>query len=194
MCRQPRNIEFHLPAWVDEYIADVDCISLVQERMSFVIEAARRNVEQQTGGPFAAAIFECDSGKLVALGVNRVTSEGLSILHAEMVAFAVAQKKLGSYDLGAQSLAAHELVTSTEPCAMCFGALPWSGVRRVVTGARDEDARAIGFDEGPKMHDWREQLARRDIDSLCDVCRKQAKQVLVDYAATGGVLYNSRAG
>jgi len=68
--------------------------------MSFVIEAAQLNISKSTGGPFAAAVFETESGKLVSLGVNLVTSEGLSILHAEIVAFALAQKKIGSYDLG----------------------------------------------------------------------------------------------
>ncbi len=194
MCQQPRHIEFDLPAWVDAYIADIERISGLQQRMSFVVEAARRNVEQQTGGPFAAAIFERDSGRLIALGVNRVTPGGLSILHAEMVAFAVAQRKLGNYDLGAESMPAHELVTSAEPCAMCFGALIWSGVRRLVTGAREQDVRAIGFDEGPRVQDWRGQLASRGIESFRDVGREQAVRVLGDYLVTGGVLYNSRAG
>jgi hypothetical protein len=33
---------------------------------------------------------------------------------------------------------------------MCFGAIPWSGRRRLVSGARSSDAEDIGFDEGPK--------------------------------------------
>ena len=160
--------------------------------MAFVIEASRINVEQQTGGPFAAAIFERDSGKLVSLGINLVETEKLSILHAEMVAFAVAQAKLGTYDLGAEGLPAHELVTSTEPCAMCFGAISWSGVRRVVTGARDPDARSIGFDEGPKMTDWQSALEQRGIEVVRDIQREQAAAVLTDYLAGGGGIYNSR--
>jgi len=86
----------------------------------------------------AAAIFESESGRLVSLGgVNLVTSEGLSILHAETLALALAQHKPGTYDLGRYDLPAHELVTVTEPSAMCLGAIPWSGVRRLITGARD---------------------------------------------------------
>jgi len=160
--------------------------------MSFVIEAAQLNVSKGTGGPFAAAVFETESGKLVSLGVNLVTSEGLSILHAEMVAFALAQKKIGSYDLGRYDLPAHELVTSIEPCAMCFGAIPWSGVRRVITGARDADARRIGFDEGPKMKEWRSELEKRGIATICDVSREAAAQVLLNYSLQGGKIYNSR--
>lgn len=164
----------------------------VEHRMSFVIEAARLNVANGTGGPFAAAVFERDSGMLVSLGVNLVTSAGMSILHAEMVALSLAQAKLGGYDLGGPGLPAHELVTATEPCAMCLGAIPWSGVRRLITGARDADARAIGFDEGPKTAEWRNELEKRGISVICDVERENAVRVLRDYSLRGGAIYNSR--
>jgi len=192
MYQQPSSIQFALPAWIPEFIKNYSIIEKPDERMSFVIEASRRNIVEQTGGPFAAAIFERESGKLVGLGVNLVTTEKLSILHAEMVAFAVAQTKLGSYDLGAEGLPSHELVTSTEPCAMCFGAIAWSGVRRVVTGARDLDARGIGFDEGPKTGNWQAALEQRGIEVICNVQQKAAASVLSEYLARGGSIYNSR--
>ena len=193
MSFQPGLIEIQLPEWIDRFLTEYPgYISSIQDRMSFVIEAAQRNISEGTGGPFAAAVFEAESGKLISLGVNLVTSQGLSILHAEMVAFALAQKKIGSYDLGRQDLAAHELVTGVEPCAMCFGAIPWSGVRRVITGARDSDARSIGFDEGPKMKDWRIELEKRGIATICDVSREAAARVLLNYSLQGGKIYNSR--
>jgi tRNA(Arg) A34 adenosine deaminase TadA len=193
MSFQPSVIEIKLPEWIDSFL--LGCpgyISSIEDRMSFVIEAAQLNISKSTGGPFAAAVFETESGKLVSLGVNLVTSEGLSILHAEMVAFALAQKKIGSYDLGRYDLPAHELVTSIEPCAMCFGAIPWSGVRRVIAGARDADARRIGFDEGPKMKEWRSELEKRGISTICDISREAAAQVLLNYSLQGGKIYNSR--
>jgi len=193
MSFQPSVIEIKLPEWIDSFLLRYpDYISSIEDRMSFVIEAAQLNVSKGTGGPFAAAVFETESGKLVSLGINLVTSEGLSILHAEMVAFALAQKKIGSYDLGRNDLPAHELVTSIEPCAMCFGAIPWSGVRRVIAGARDADARRIGFDEGPKMKEWRSELEKRGIATICDVSREAATQVLLNYSLQGGKIYNSR--
>lgn len=193
MSFQPGILEVKLPAWMEDFLLGrVTCIASIRDRMSLVIEAARLNVVQGTGGPFAAAVFETESGKLVSLGVNLVVAGGMSILHAEMLAFALAQKKLGRYDLGRRDLPAHELVTSTEPCAMCFGAVPWSGVSRVITGARDSDARNIGFDEGPKMSTWRSELEKRGISTLCDVEREAAAQVLLDYSLQGGKIYNSR--
>jgi len=193
MSFQPGVIEIQLPEWITHFLQGYpDFILPVKDRMSLVIEAAQRNISEGTGGPFAAAVFEMESGKLISLGVNLVLSQGLSILHAEMLAFTLAQIKIGSYDLGRYDLPAHELVTSIEPCAMCFGAIPWSGVRRVITGGRDADARSIGFDEGPKMQDWKSELEKRGIATICDVSREAAVQVLLNYSLQGGIIYNSR--
>ncbi len=192
MFTQPTALHFEIPAWLVEYTRDAVPIESAADRMRFVSEASRLNIEHQTGGPFAAAIFESDTGKLVSLGVNLVTSQGSSILHAEMVAIALAQLKLGTYDLGRADLPEHTLVTSTEPCAMCLGAIPWSGVRQVLTGARDSDARAIGFDEGDKPADWQDALRDRGIDVVADLLRDEARGVLETYHDGDGRIYNAR--
>ena len=114
--------------------------------MAFVVDLARRNVEHGTGGPFAAGVFERDTGGLIAIGVNMVEPSQTAVAHAEMVAITLAGRAVGSFDLSVRG--ATELVASTEPCAMCLGAVPWSGVRRLVCGATDADAREVGFDEG----------------------------------------------
>lgn len=158
--------------------------------MALVIALARDNVNRKTGGPFAAAVFERESGRLVAAGVNLVTTAGLSIAHAEIVALMGAQRAIGDYHLGRPGRPALELVTSTAPCAMCLGAIPWSGVHALVCGARDEDARAIGFDEGHKPADWRANLASRGILLTEDVGREAAAAVLREYRDAGGEIYN----
>jgi len=187
---QPTSLHFELPAWLAEYARDAPAMTSPAESVDFVVRAARLNIEQGTGGPFAAAIFESSSGGLVSVGVNLVTSQNSSILHAEMVAIALAQLKLCTYDLGRPDLPAHTLVTSTEPCAMCLGAIPWSGVRRLIIGARDCDARAVGFDEGQKVADWQGGLRSRGIDVLTDIQRDAARAVLEAYRDLGGSIYN----
>lgn len=162
--------------------------------MRLVIELARRNVAEGTGGPFGAAVFDLDSHKLIAPGINLVVASGYSWAHAEMVAYTIAQQVLGNHDLGSKGMPRCELVTSVEPCAMCFGATPWSGVRQLICGARDDDARAIGFDEGPKVDDWAAALESRGIKVVADNLREEASQVLKDYAAQGGPIYNARGG
>jgi tRNA(Arg) A34 adenosine deaminase TadA len=181
-----------IPAWVDRFLADSPRVfPETDDRMRFVLELSRRNVRHKTGGPFGAAVFDCD-GQLIAPGINLVVISNCSLLHAEMVALAGAQQKLGRYDIGDSGRLHFDLFASTEPCAMCFGAIPWSGVSRLVCGARDEDARAIGFDEGPKLSDWVSALKDRGIIVLRDILRNDATAVLQEYVEAGGILYNAR--
>jgi len=184
---------FNLPAWAELTVRQqkMPLVSRIQ-RMRFVIRLAMENVERGTGGPFGAAVFEAKKGTLVSIGVNIVTIANCSHSHAEMVALANAQKELENFDLGAPGFPEHELVTSCEPCAMCYGAIPWSGVRKLVCGARCEDAEAIGFDEGPKPRMWARALEARGISVAQNVCRKEAVSVLQEYKKRGGMIYNPR--
>lgn len=177
-----------IPAWLTVF----ECIHqrpfpTVEERMALAIELAEHNINARTGGPFGAAIFQMDKGLLVAAGVNVVTRANCSLLHAEMVAIARAQQELETWNLAAEGR--YELVTSCAPCAMCLGAIPWSGVCSVVCGARDEHARAIGFDEGTKPADWAGELQKRGIAVTQDILMDNATAVLNRYAAAGGVIY-----
>jgi hypothetical protein len=61
-----------------------------------------------------------------------------------------------------------------------------------VCGARDADAREIGFDEGPKPPDWIAALEERGIAVVRDVLREEARSVLSLYRDSGGALYNAR--
>ena len=189
------SLELSLPEWVEKFLPPEDTVfPTVRERMGLVVELSRLNIEHGTGGPFGAAIFDMESDRLIAPGVNMVESLNCSVIHAEIVAIMLAQKITGSYDLGGHGIPPLELVSSAEPCAMCFGAIPWSGVRRLVCGARDGDARGIGFDEGPKISAWAGALEDLGIEVMRDVCRKEATGVLKRYDEMGGVIYNSRQG
>ena len=83
---------------------------------------------------------------------------------------------MGDFDLGGAERPAYELATSAEPCAMCLGAVPWSGVRHLSCAARGEDAEAIGFDEGDKPRDWPRTLEERGISVARDVLRDDGRR------------------
>jgi len=183
------EFRFALPAWVNDINEAGVVLPELEQRAAFVVEASRHNITEHGGGPFAAGIFERATGKLIALGVNLVVVEKCSVLHAEMVAIMIAQRSVGVYSFAGRDL---ELITSCEPCAMCYGAVPWSGVRRLVCAAREADARAAGFDEGAKVNDWQGELRARGIDVEIDICRTQAAAVLSDYASRGGEIYNGQ--
>ncbi len=180
------SISIKLPEWINKEIEKNVLFSSDQQKMQFVINCGIQNVKFQTGGPFAAAIFNATTHELIAPGVNVVVASHCSLAHAEMMAIGIAQQKLGSFELGKDT----ELFTSTAPCAMCLGAIPWSGVGRVVCAARDEDARAIGFDEGAKIDKWVEALTQRGISVTVDFMRNEGKAVLDLYASLGGKIYN----
>ena len=67
-------------------------------------------------------------------------------------------------------------------------------MRSLLCGARAEDARAVGFDEGEKPADWPAALERRGISVGRDVLREEAAAVLRRYAEGGGEIYNAREG
>lgn len=142
------TLTISLPDWLNERLAAPIWIQGDEARMRFVIDLAHENVARRTGGPFAAAVFRSDDGRCVSAGVNSVMRLNSAVLHAEVVALMFAQARVGSYTLRVAD-ASYELVTSCEPCAMCLGAILWSGVRRLVCGAARSDAERIGFDEGP---------------------------------------------
>jgi len=186
---------FNLPGGVERFLREQQTPALsLRDRMQLVIRLALWNVEQGTGGPFGAAVFESPTGALVSVGVNLVTVTNCSHAHAEMVALANAQQQIRSFDLGAPGMPPYELVTSCEPCAMCFGAIPLSGVRSLVCGARSEDAEAFGFDEGAKAKNWVTALEDRGIAVVRDVCREEVMVVFEEYRKRGGRIYNPRRG
>lgn len=182
-------ITIELPGWIDAVVADAGPLADDDERLGLAIKLARRNVAEGTGGPFGALVVEESSGEVLAAGVNVVVPSSTAIAHAEITAIAIAGQRLGNFDLGGGGRMG--LYSSTEPCLMCLGATVWSGVGRLVIGARDEDAAAVGFDEGPKPDRWVEKLATRGIEVTADVLRPQAADVLREYAAVGGPIYNA---
>ena len=184
------NFMIELPKWFCRYLEEINkSFSSPQEKMKFVIGLSQRNIQEKTGGPFGAAVFEKNSGQLVSAGVNLVISSGLSIAHAEIVALSLAQKEISQYRLSNRQDCSYELFTSCQPCAMCLGAIPWSGVSSVVCGATEDDAAAAGFDEGHKPDAWQKGLQERGITVVCDVLKDAASQVLKGYGNSKGVIY-----
>jgi tRNA(Arg) A34 adenosine deaminase TadA len=185
------SVHVKLPEWLVRLCSQASGrFPTVDSRVDFAVGLARENVARGTGGPFGAAVFDVETGELAAAGVNLVVSANCSVLHAEIVAIVGAQSRLGTYDLAAGG-GVYELASSAAPCAMCLGAIPWSGIRRLSCGARGSDVEAIGFDEGDKPEAWEARLAARGIEVFTDVCRQSAVAVLCDYAARGGPVYNS---
>ena len=184
-------VHVEYPAWVNETVDWNRTYDSDEDRMRLAIAVSLENVERDTGGPFGAAIFEGGTGRLVAVGMNSVVRLNNCTLHGEMVAFMMAQQRLGSFTLAAPGFPVHELFTSCEPCSMCLGASLWSGVKRIVYGAGREDALRLNFEEGPVFPSSYKYLEDRGITIVRDVLRAEARAVLEHYRTRSGTIYNA---
>jgi tRNA(Arg) A34 adenosine deaminase TadA len=188
---ESRTVAAGCPEWIQETVDWGGRYATDERQMSLAIELARQNAIRGTGGPFGAAVFEIPSGALVAVGVNSVVRLQNSAMHAEILALMLAEHRVGSYTLLGAELPPHVLVTSCDPCAMCLGAVHWSGVRRLVTGASREDAVALSFDEGPVFPESYAYLEARGVAVVRGVLRGEAAAVLELYQRRGGQIYNA---
>ncbi len=186
----PPEIRITYPDWLAGVVDWERRYAGDEERMRLAIGLARENVVRGTGGPFGAAVFESASGALVAVGVNSVVRLNNCALHGEMLAIMMAQRRLGSWTLGAPGMPAHDLVSSCDACAMCLGATLWSGVKRLVCGAHRDDASRLDFEEGPVFPESLAYLEARGVAIVRGVLREEARGVLELYRGRGGVIYN----
>lgn len=187
------HFEVHLPDWVEPFCGHWlngggPPLDTAEHRMLLAVALSAENVRQGTGGPFGAIVVNQATGQLAGIGVNLVTGSGLSLAHAEVVALSLAQRTAETWDLGAET--DMQLISSCEPCAMCLGAIPWSGVNSLVSGADREDAENAGFDEGDKPLNWVRNLLDRGIETRIHVLREEAARVLQEYASTAGEIYH----
>ncbi len=87
--------------------------------------------------PFGATLVD-EQGTLLLEAENTVITERDTTGHAETNLV-----RLASRQLDPDHLARCTLYTSTEPCAMCAGAIHWAGIRRVVFALSEEDLYAL---------------------------------------------------
>ena len=190
------EVSLTLPDWTLKELESLPRIyPTLEDRMRLVIKFSQMNIDHETGGPFAAAVFEEDTGKLVSIGINRVMPLNCSSAHAEIVALSIAQRKLQSFDLGGPGMPSHQLVVNWRPCIMCYGAVIWSGIRSLVIASSGPEMEYItGFDEGPLNKDWAEELEKRGIRVIDGVLKNEALRVFQNFKDKGMYVYNSRRG
>lgn len=108
-----------------------------QEAMAKAIELACATINSQDV-PVGAIILD-SKGEVISTGVNQRELMSNPIAHAEIVAIEKAASALGKWRLDDCTL-----VVTLEPCAMCAGAIAQSRISKLVFGAWDEKAGAVG--------------------------------------------------
>ncbi|MGB2669481.1 MAG: nucleoside deaminase [Candidatus Acidiferrum sp.] len=145
--------------------------------MERAIQLSIDGVQSGQGGPFGAVIVK--EGKIVAEGMNRVTSTNDPTAHAEVLAIRQACEKMGVFELKDC-----ELYTSCEPCPMCMGAIYWARLSRIYFASTAEDAAKIGFDDSFIYDELKKQFSQRRIPAI---------QMMREEALAGFAAWTARA-
>ena len=108
------------------------------DAMAKAIQLARAAVMASGDVPVGAVILD-GNNEVISTGVNQRELTKNPVAHAEIVAIEKAASAVGNWRLDNCTL-----VVTLEPCAMCAGAIAQSRISRVVFGAWDEKAGAVG--------------------------------------------------
>ena len=100
--------------------------------------AAARRTDASADVPVGAVVAAAD-GTVLATGWNQREAAGDPTAHAEVLAIRAAAERLGTWRLTGCTL-----VVTLEPCTMCAGALVLARLERLVFGAYDAKAGAVG--------------------------------------------------
>jgi tRNA(Arg) A34 adenosine deaminase TadA len=137
--------------------------------MAQAIAKAREGIERgQT--PFGACIVQ--NGEIVALEHNAVWAELDITAHAEIQAIRRACRKLGTIDLSGTVI-----YSTCEPCPMCFSAIHWAKIDRIVFGARIADAKALGFSELEVSNETLKRLGPSPVEIQGDYRREECLEL-----------------
>ncbi|QWT24611.1 nucleoside deaminase [Subtercola sp. PAMC28395] len=130
-----------LPPRVPSALSQVDL-----DRLRDAIEVSKRSV-RSGNHPFGAVLVDA-SGAVVLEAENTVVTGNDCTGHAETNLVRAAWKAFGPDALGSYSL-----YTSCEPCAMCSGAIYWSGINRMVYAMSEAELGELTGDhaENPTM-------------------------------------------
>ena len=107
--------------------------SLMQRAISLAGEV------KSSGDVPVGALVVNEVGEILSSGKNEREKDNDSTAHAEIVAIRKASEKIGSWRLDDLTL-----IVTLEPCVMCAGAILQSRIKRLVFGAFDQKAGAVG--------------------------------------------------
>ena len=144
--------------------------------MRRALAEARRNLRRADGGPFGACVLRGD--RVIAAARNTVLARRDPTCHAEVNAIRLAARRLGTHDLSGCMIC-----TTTEPCPMCFAAIHWAGIGRIVYGTRIADVARLGFRELTVSNRTLRRLGGSGVELVGGVLREECRELLRDWEA-----------
>ena len=142
-----------------------------QKAMEIALEQALFSSKASGDVPVGAVVLD-EIGRLVGIGSNRRELLSDPVGHAEIVAIKSAARALGKWRLDGCTL-----VVTLEPCAMCAGAIAQSRISRLVFGAFDEKAGAVGS----LMDVLRDPRALQKVEVISGVMQDECAKVLSEF-------------
>ena len=133
-----------------------------------------REVKSSGDVPVGALIVN-EAGEILSSGKNEREKDNDPTAHAEILAIRRAGEKLGSWRLDDLTL-----VVTLEPCVMCAGAILQSRLKRLVFGAFDQKAGAVGS----SLDVIRDARALSKVEVVSGVLEKECAKLLTDFFAT----------
>lgn len=109
-----------------------------EEAMAKAIELARAAATASGDVPVGAIVLN-KNNEVIATGANQREMSHNPVAHAEIIAIQKAASAIGNWRLDDCTL-----VVTLEPCAMCAGAIAQARIPRLIFGAWDEKAGAVG--------------------------------------------------
>ncbi|MBX7186897.1 MAG: nucleoside deaminase [Vicinamibacteria bacterium] len=143
--------------------------------MHMALREASRGMRGGQGGPFGACIVK--NGLIVAVAHNRVLVTGNPTQHAEVVAIGRAARHLGTHVLKGCTI-----YSTTEPCPMCFSAIHWAQIDRIVFGTGIADVKRLGFNELSISNSTLKRLGRSRV-VLDRAAKRECTDLLRSWAA-----------
>lgn len=139
--------------------------------MHRAISSAKKGCRQSEGGPFGAVIVR--GGKEIAVAHNQVLKFNDATCHAEIIAIRKASKKLKSFDLSGCII-----YSTTEPCPMCFSAIHWSRISRVIYGTAIADVQKRGFNELSIPSRQMKKIGKSPVQISAGFSKKECQRLL----------------
>ena len=110
----------------------------ISASMEVALTAAAKALRDHRDVPVGAVLLD-SAGEIISVGVNERELTQDPTAHAEIVAI-----RKGAMSLKSWRLEGCSLLVTLEPCAMCAGAIMQSRISRLIFGAWDEKAGAVG--------------------------------------------------
>ncbi len=130
---------------------------------------------KSSGDVPVGALIVNEVGEIVSSGKNEREKDNDPTSHAEILAIRRAGEKLGSWRLDDLTL-----IVTLEPCVMCAGAILQSRLKRLVFGAFDQKAGAVGS----SLDVIRDVRALSKVEVVSGVLEKECAKLLTDFFAT----------